>query len=56
MMKQPEANTALVRRYVDAFNRADFDALKSIFAAAATVQGVLAVKNIGFGMVERSTR
>jgi steroid delta-isomerase-like uncharacterized protein len=40
-MNQLEANKAVVRRYVEAFNRADFDSLKTIFAADATVQGVL---------------
>lgn len=40
-MNRLEINKAVVRRYVDAFNRADFDTLKSIFATDATVQGVL---------------
>jgi steroid delta-isomerase-like uncharacterized protein len=38
-----EANKAVVRRYVDAFNRADFAELRAIFADDAVVQGVLGV-------------
>ena len=40
-MSQLEANKAVVRRYVDAFNRAAFEELRSVFAEDATVQGVL---------------
>jgi steroid delta-isomerase-like uncharacterized protein len=40
-MNQLEANKAVVRRYVDAFNRADFEELKGIFSGEAIVQGVL---------------
>jgi steroid delta-isomerase-like uncharacterized protein len=40
-MNELEANKAVVRRYVDAFNRADFDELRAIFADNAIVQGVL---------------
>jgi steroid delta-isomerase-like uncharacterized protein len=36
-----EANKAVVRQYVDAFNRGDLDALAEIFTADAEVQGVL---------------
>ena len=36
-----EANKAVVLRYVDAFNRADYAALQEIFAPDAEVQGVL---------------
>ena len=40
-MNQFEANKEVVRRYVDAFNRADFNELRTIFAEDAVVQGVL---------------
>src|SRR3954447_11927650 len=36
-----EANKAIVRRYVEAFNRGDLDELGRIFAPDAEVQGVL---------------
>ena len=42
-----EANKDVVRRYVDAFNRADLDTLKTIFAPDATVQGVLGAGDMG---------
>lgn len=34
-------NKALVRSYVDAFNRGDLDQLRTLFAADAVIQGVL---------------
>ena len=40
-MNQLEANKAVVRQYVDAFNRGDTEALRRIFAPEATVQRVL---------------
>jgi steroid delta-isomerase-like uncharacterized protein len=40
-MPSLEANQAVVRRYVEASNRADFDALRQIYAPDAVVQGVL---------------
>jgi steroid delta-isomerase-like uncharacterized protein len=40
-MNPIEINKAIVLRYVDAFNRGDFDALHKIFATDAIVQGVL---------------
>jgi steroid delta-isomerase-like uncharacterized protein len=40
-MNQLETNKAIVRRYVDAFNRADFDELRAIYADDAVIQGVL---------------
>lgn len=36
-----EANKAVVRRYVAAFNAGDFDALRALFTEDAVVQGVL---------------
>jgi steroid delta-isomerase-like uncharacterized protein len=36
-----ESNAAVVRRYVEAFNRGDRDALRALFTADAVVQGVL---------------
>jgi hypothetical protein len=40
-MNQTEANSKLVLRYVESFNRADFDSLREIFSGDAIVQGVL---------------
>jgi steroid delta-isomerase-like uncharacterized protein len=40
-MSELEANKEVVRRYVDAFNRGDIEALTEIFSADAVVQGVL---------------
>lgn len=40
-MDQLEANKQVVRQYVEAFNNADLDALRKIFAEDAVVQGVL---------------
>jgi steroid delta-isomerase-like uncharacterized protein len=40
-MNQTEANKQLVRCYVEAFNRGDFDTLREVFSADAVVQGVL---------------
>jgi ketosteroid isomerase-like protein len=40
-MSQLEANKQVVRAYVEAFNRGDFDALRQIYATDAVVQGVL---------------
>ena len=40
-MNQLEENKKVVARYVEAFNRGDFDALRTIHAADAVVQGVL---------------
>jgi steroid delta-isomerase-like uncharacterized protein len=42
MSTEDEAK-AVVRRYVDAFNRGDLDALKSLLADEAEIQGVLGV-------------
>lgn len=36
-----EANKAIVRAYVDAFNRGDLDALRPLFAEDALISGVL---------------
>ena len=40
-MSELETNKEVVRQYVDAFNRADYDALRCLFAPDAVVQGVL---------------
>src|SRR5438067_9026542 len=40
-MGQHEENKAVVRKYVDAFNRGDLDALRALFADDAEIQGVL---------------
>ena len=40
-MTQLESNKAVVRRYVEAFNRGDFDTLRALYAPDAVVQGVL---------------
>lgn len=40
-MNQLESNEQIVRQCVEAFNRGDFDALRSIYAPDAVVQGVL---------------
>ena|SRR5262245_7863637 len=40
-MSHLEANKQVVRAYVEAFNRGDFDALRQIYATDAIVQGVL---------------
>ncbi|MDR3457789.1 MAG: ester cyclase [Verrucomicrobiae bacterium] len=40
-MNALETNKAVVRSYVEAFNRGDFAALREIFAPEAEVQGVL---------------
>ena len=42
MSTEDEAK-AVVRRYVDAFNRGDLDALKALLADEAEIQGVLGV-------------
>lgn len=39
-MSIEEENKAVVRRYVEAFNRGDLAALRALFAADAEVQGV----------------
>ena len=40
-MNELEKNKQVVHSYVEAFNRADFGALRTIFAEDAVVQGVL---------------
>jgi steroid delta-isomerase-like uncharacterized protein len=40
-MNPLDANKQVVAQYVEAFNRGDFDALQSIYAPEAVVQGVL---------------
>ena len=40
-MSLEEKNKAIVLKYVDAFNRGDLDALRSLFAEDAEIQGVL---------------
>jgi steroid delta-isomerase-like uncharacterized protein len=40
-MTTTRSNEELVRRYVDAFNRGDLEALRRLFTADAKVQGVL---------------
>ncbi len=40
-MTQQERNKAVVRNYVDAFNRGDLEALRQLFSPDATIQGVL---------------
>jgi predicted ester cyclase len=40
-MSLEEENKAIVLKYVDAFNRGDLDALRSLFAEDAEIQGVL---------------
>ncbi len=40
-MSPQEQNKNIVRQYVDAFNRGDMDALRSLFAEEAEIQGVL---------------
>lgn len=47
-MRLEERNKAVVLAYVDAFNRGDFAALRSIYAADAVVQGVLGRGGMGF--------
>jgi steroid delta-isomerase-like uncharacterized protein len=44
----PEENKNLVLKYVEAFNRADYDALRQLFATDALVYGVL-----GWGEIEK---
>jgi steroid delta-isomerase-like uncharacterized protein len=40
-MNPLNSNKQVVERYLEAFNRGDFDALRSIYAPDAVVQGVL---------------
>jgi ketosteroid isomerase-like protein len=40
-MTEQERNKQVARDYVDAFNRGDFAALRTIFAPDAVIQGVL---------------
>ncbi|NCT66709.1 MAG: ester cyclase [Rhodanobacteraceae bacterium] len=47
-MSIEEANKAVVRRYVDAFNRGDLDALRQLLADDAEIQGVM-----GQGLFDR---
>src|SRR5579883_3144671 len=41
MTSVEEQNKAVVRRYVEAFNRADYDELRRLFAPDALIYGVL---------------
>jgi steroid delta-isomerase-like uncharacterized protein len=47
-MSIEEANKAVVRRYVDAFNRGDLEALRQLLADDAEIQGVM-----GQGLFDR---
>ena len=47
-MSDLERNKEVVRRYVDAFNRGDLDALRALFTDDAEIQGVL-----GQGQIDR---
>jgi steroid delta-isomerase-like uncharacterized protein len=47
-MEKQEAAKAVVRKYVDAMNRGDFDTLRVLFAPEAVIQGVL-----GKGLMDR---
>ena len=47
-MSQEDQNKRVVLAYVDAFNRGDLDALRTLFAADAEIQGVL-----GRGLMEK---
>jgi steroid delta-isomerase-like uncharacterized protein len=47
-MSREEENKAVVRRYVDAFNRGDLPALRELLAEDAEIQGVM-----GHGLFER---
>jgi len=47
-MTDLERNKQVVRRYVEAFNRGDLDALRSLFTEEAEIQGVL-----GQGQLDR---
>ena len=47
-MSQEDQNKRVVLAYVDAFNRGDLDALRTLFAADAEIQGVL-----GKGLMEK---
>src|SRR6476659_8877667 len=47
-MSLEEENKAVVRRYAEAFNRGDMEALRALLAPDAEIQGVM-----GHGMFER---
>lgn len=40
-MKQEEQNKQIIRAYVDALNRGDFEKLRALFDPNAVIQGVL---------------
>ncbi len=48
-MSTEEESKAVVRRYVDAFNRGDLNALKALLADDAEIQGVM-----GKGVIDKA--